>query len=78
MEIILRLNIYKDRISSSRRRGAVPLHAFYLNAPQNDRLAYLFDVQEPERPRARPSGDKDAEKDLTEIEKLINRFVAIK
>lgn len=47
-EIVLRLNLYKDRINTSRRRGAIPLHAFYLNAPPNDRLAYLFDIPEPD------------------------------
>lgn len=48
-EKVLRLNLYKDRINTSRRRGAIPLHAFYLNAPPNDRLAYLFDIPEPDK-----------------------------
>ena len=56
-EVVLRLNLYKDRINTSRRRGAVPLHAFYLNAPPNDRLAYLFDIPEPEKKRPRTAYD---------------------
>ena len=32
-EIVLRLDLYRCRINTSRARGSVPLHAFYLSAP---------------------------------------------
>lgn len=54
-EVVLRLNIYKDRINTSKRRAqGVPLHAFYLNVSQNERLAYLFDIDEPEKKKLKP------------------------
>lgn len=74
-EVVLRLNIYKDRINTSRRRGDVPLHAFYLNTPPNDRLAFLFDIPEPPEFKrlSRQSGAKEKEK--TAAAKVIAAFV---
>lgn len=78
-EAVLRLNIYKDRINTSKRRGAVPLHAFYLNTPPNDRLAFLFEIPDAEGrrpPRAPGVGDK--EKETTAAARAIADFVASK
>lgn len=76
-EVVLRLNLYKDRINTSKRRAAgVPLHAFYLNVSQNERLAYLFDIHEPEKKKlSATDGPKDKEENLSEAKKAINAFV---
>ena len=76
-EVVLRLNLYKDRINTSRRRAAgVPLHAFYLNVSQNERLAYLFDIDEPDKRKLRATdGPKDKEENWSEAKKAINAFV---
>mmetsp|Transcript_33677 Transcript_33677/g.52018 ORF Transcript_33677/g.52018 Transcript_33677/m.52018 type:complete len:369 (-) Transcript_33677:3302-4408(-) len=39
--VILRLQLYRDKINTSRRRGDVPLLAFYINIQPEDRLYYL-------------------------------------
>lgn len=67
-EVVLRLNIYKDKINTSKRRAqGVPLHAFYLNVSQNERLAYLFDIEEPEKKKLKATvGQKDKNEQLTE------------
>jgi len=43
-EVVRRLELYKDRINTSRRRGAITLYSFYLNTLPHDRLAYLFSL----------------------------------
>ena len=81
-EVVLRLNIYKDKINISKRRAAgIPLHAFYLNVSQNDRLAYLFDIDEPDKKKLRTTstiGLKDKDEYLTEAQKAINAFIEVK
>jgi hypothetical protein len=76
-EVVLRLNLYKDRINTSKRRAAgVPLHAFYLNVSENERLAYLFDIYEPDKRKLRETvGQKDKEENWSEAKKAINAFV---
>lgn len=76
-EVVLRLNLYKDRINTSKRRAAgVPLHAFYMNVPQSERLAYLFDIHEPDKRNLRATGaSKDNEENQSEAKKAITAFV---
>ena len=78
-EVVLRLNLYKDRINTSKRRAAgVPLHAFYMNVPQNERMAYLFDIHEPDTRKLKNDTLKDQEENWSEAKKAITAFVKIK
>lgn len=76
-DMVLRLNLYKDRINTSKRRAAgVPLHAFYMNVPQAERLAYLFDIYEPDKRNLRVTvASKDNEENQSEAKKAITAFV---
>ncbi len=65
--VILRLQLYRDKINTSRRRGDVPLLAFYINIQPEDRLYYMIHKKKVTNKRSEAEAPGKKERSMQDI-----------